>query len=126
MITATQEAIAALIRRDGPMTINEVTKRTGYCHSTVRRVLQGQQFAVIGRQGGQGPGAHVYDLAERANRTPEERPNPVVEQMLTDQAALAKAIRTLAQRGRPQAAIELAKVWLSEDTTFKRMVGGGL
>lgn len=126
MITATQEAIAALIRRDGPMTINEVTDRTDYCHTTVRRVLQGQQFAVVGRQAGQGPGAHVFDLAERANRTPEERLNPIIEQMLTDQAALAKAIRTLARRRYPQAAIALAKVWLSEDSAFKRMVGGGL
>lgn len=124
MITATQEAIAALIRRDGPMTINQVTDLTNYCHATVRRVLRGQQFVVVGRQAGQGPGAHVYDLVERANRTPEERPNPIVDQMLTDQATIAKAIRTLARRRHPRAAIELAKVWLSEDSAFKRMLGG--
>lgn len=126
MITATQEAIAALIRRDGPMTINEVTDRTGYCHSTVKRILHGQQFAVIGRQAGQGPGAHVFDLAERANCKPEDRLNPIIEQMLTDQATIAKAIRTLARRRHPQAASVLAEVWLLEDSAFKRMVGGGL
>jgi predicted ArsR family transcriptional regulator len=124
VITATQEAIAALIRRDGPMTINEVTDRTNYCHATVRRVLRGQQFAVVGRQAGQGPGAHVFDLVERANRTPEDRPNPIVEQHLLDQETIVKAIRTLARRRYPQAAIHLAEVWLAEDSAFKRMVGG--
>jgi hypothetical protein len=122
MITATQAAILSIVRRAGPLTIIQVMDRTGYCHATVRRVLRDPQFAVVGRAWG---GSYLYNLAERANQPPEERPNPIVEQMLSDQAVWAKAIRAVANKGHRQAAIELAKLWLAEDSALKRALGGG-